>query len=73
MSLPVIGAKISLISKSEIRFVGTLININHKESCISLQNVISYGTEGLIIIIRKNCSRHSTTKYYISSYYIQRF
>lgn len=42
MSLPVLGAKISLISKSNIRFVGTLHEINHQDSCVSLANGICY-------------------------------
>ncbi|KAJ3184446.1 hypothetical protein HDU85_001751 [Gaertneriomyces sp. JEL0708] len=41
-----IGARISLISKSGIRYVGVLTNINQVESTVSLENVISYGTEG---------------------------
>jgi protein LSM14 len=48
MSLPFIGSRISLISKSKIRFVGTLHSINQEESSISLENVQSFGTEGRV-------------------------
>ncbi|KAL7324958.1 hypothetical protein PS15p_210074 [Mucor circinelloides] len=41
-----IGSKISLISLSDIRYVGILHNINPVESTVALQNVKSYGTEG---------------------------
>ncbi|KAF2640514.1 hypothetical protein P280DRAFT_469272 [Massarina eburnea CBS 473.64] len=41
-----IGARISLISKSDIRYVGTLIDINSEQSTVSLDNVKSFGTEG---------------------------
>ncbi|KAI8906125.1 Scd6-like Sm domain-containing protein [Powellomyces hirtus] len=41
-----IGSKISLISKSDIRYVGTLIEINQEQSTVSLQDVQSWGTEG---------------------------
>ncbi|KAK4519496.1 Manganese transporter smf1 [Mucor velutinosus] len=41
-----IGSKISLISLSDIRYVGILHNINLVESTVALQNVKSYGTEG---------------------------
>ncbi|KAI8979246.1 Scd6-like Sm domain-containing protein [Mycotypha africana] len=41
-----IGSKISLISLSDIRYVGILHNINPSESTVALQNVKSYGTEG---------------------------
>lgn len=41
-----IGSLISLISKSDIRYVGILHNINGEDSTISLQQVRSFGTEG---------------------------
>ncbi|KAM7204799.1 Scd6-like Sm domain containing protein [Rhypophila sp. PSN 637] len=41
-----IGARISLISRSDIRYVGTLHEINSDESTVSLENVRSFGTEG---------------------------
>ncbi|KAJ3005966.1 hypothetical protein HKX48_000376 [Thoreauomyces humboldtii] len=44
--MPYIGSKISLISNSEVRYVGTLLEINQQESTVSLQDVQSFGTEG---------------------------
>ncbi|KAJ8110035.1 hypothetical protein OPT61_g7006 [Boeremia exigua] len=41
-----IGSRISLISKSDIRYVGTLVEINSEDSTVSLDNVRSFGTEG---------------------------
>lgn len=41
-----IGSHISLISKSDIRYVGILHDINGEDSTIALQQVKSYGTEG---------------------------
>lgn len=41
-----LGSQISLISRSDIRYVGTLHNINSEESTVSLENVRSFGTEG---------------------------
>jgi len=38
--------KISLISKSEIRYEGILHDINNNDSSLTVQNVKSYGTEG---------------------------
>jgi len=45
MSAAFIGCKISLISKSEIRYEGILYTIDTKESTIALAKVKSYGTE----------------------------
>ncbi|KAI2791236.1 hypothetical protein POX_c04093 [Penicillium oxalicum] len=41
-----IGQRFNLISKSEIRYVGTLHEINPEASTIALENVKSFGTEG---------------------------
>ncbi|KAK5101390.1 hypothetical protein LTS08_004997 [Lithohypha guttulata] len=40
-----IGQRFSLISKSEIRYVGILHEINPEESTIALEEVFSFGTE----------------------------
>jgi protein LSM14 len=44
--VPYLGASISLISKSEIRYEGTLYTIDTVESTVALQHVRSFGTEG---------------------------
>lgn len=41
-----IGARISLVSRSDIRYVGTLHEINSETSTVALENVTSFGTEG---------------------------
>ncbi|KAF4770004.1 hypothetical protein HAV15_011753 [Penicillium sp. str.  len=41
-----IGQRFNLISKSDIRYVGTLHEINPEASTIALENVMSYGSEG---------------------------
>mmetsp|Transcript_10931 Transcript_10931/g.20421 ORF Transcript_10931/g.20421 Transcript_10931/m.20421 type:complete len:310 (-) Transcript_10931:2375-3304(-) len=43
---PLLGSRISLISKKNIRYEGTLYLINEADATVALQNVRSYGTEG---------------------------
>ncbi len=40
------GSRISLISKKNIRYEGTLYSINEADATVALQNVRAYGTEG---------------------------
>ncbi|ETW02257.1 hypothetical protein H310_05808, partial [Aphanomyces invadans] len=44
--VPYIGSRISLISKTDIRYEGLLFNIDTRQSMVALQNVRSFGTEG---------------------------
>jgi protein LSM14 len=44
--LKMIGKRISLISKKNIRYEGLLYSINEQNMTVALQNVRSYGTEG---------------------------
>ncbi|KAI1766459.1 Scd6-like Sm domain-containing protein [Hypoxylon sp. FL1150] len=41
-----LGSRISLISKSDIRYSGVLHEISSEDSTVSLENVKSFGTEG---------------------------
>ncbi|KAF3941247.1 hypothetical protein ABW19_dt0208736 [Dactylella cylindrospora] len=41
-----IGSRISLISRSDIRYVGTLHQIDSENSTVGLENVTNHGTEG---------------------------
>lgn len=43
---PFLGSGISLISKKNIRYEGTLYSISETDATVALQNVRSYGTEG---------------------------
>lgn len=43
---PLLGSRISLISKKNIRYEGTLYSINETDATVALQNVRAYGTEG---------------------------
>ncbi|CEO94851.1 Sm domain-containing protein [Plasmodiophora brassicae] len=45
-ALPFIGSRISLISKSDIRYEGTLFTIDPVNSTVALSNVRCFGTEG---------------------------
>ncbi|RWS29128.1 protein LSM14 B-like isoform X2 [Leptotrombidium deliense] len=45
MSIPYLGSKITLVSKSEIRYEGILYTIDPKDSTIALAKVRSFGTE----------------------------
>ncbi|GLD96873.1 hypothetical protein PINS_up005556 [Pythium insidiosum] len=44
--IPYIGSRISLISKTDIRYEGYLFNIDTRQSMVALQHVRSFGTEG---------------------------
>lgn len=43
---PLLGSRISLISKKSIRYEGTLYSISESDATVALQNVRTFGTEG---------------------------
>jgi len=43
---PLLGNRISLISKKNIRYEGILYSINEQSATVALKNVKSFGTEG---------------------------
>lgn len=46
VTAPYIGARISLISNSNIRYEGTLFTVDPKEATVTLESVKCFGTEG---------------------------
>lgn len=48
-----IGALISLVSKSDIRYQGLLASINPDQATIALERVRSWGTEGRLAAVGK--------------------
>ncbi|KAG3109042.1 hypothetical protein PI124_g14186 [Phytophthora idaei] len=44
--IPYLGSRISLVSKTDIRYEGFLFNIDTRQSTVALQSVRSFGTEG---------------------------
>ena len=44
--MQILGSRISLISKKNIRYEGTLYSINESDATVALENVKSFGTEG---------------------------
>ena len=46
MTQPFIGCTISLISKSDIGYIGTLVNVETVKQELTLQSVRSLGTQG---------------------------
>ena len=45
-TVPYLGSKISLVSKGDVRYVGTLVKVDAEESKLVLHGVKSFGTEG---------------------------
>ncbi len=58
--MPFIGAKISLISKGDIRYEGTLYSIDMNESTIALQNGVAPRLYVEVLNIRDTISACST-------------
>ena len=46
MATPYIGSRITLVSVSQIRYEGTLYEVDQAEASVSLKDVQMFGTEG---------------------------
>ena len=44
-----IGSKVSIITKSDIRYEGTLYTLDHRQATIALSNVQILGTEDRVV------------------------
>lgn len=61
-----VGQRISLISRSDVRYLGTLDEVNEESSTVTLKDVKSFGTEGRRGIPTEEIPANDTVYPYIS-------